>query len=185
MELPENIKALHIALGIPEDFMDSCNMAYCPEPETLVATERDFYDREQKLTPHSFRAWRRMKEAAAADEVPIFLISAYRSIQYQYELILKKLDSGASIRDVLAVNAAPGFSEHHTGRAVDIGTLSCPALVEEFDKTLAFQWLRENAKRFGFNLSYPRGNSFGIIYEPWHWCFQEDSGSFDLTQDQP
>ena len=33
-------------------------------------------------------------------------------------------------------------------------------------------WLRTNAPRFGFHLSYPRNNPHGIGYEPWHWCWR-------------
>jgi D-alanyl-D-alanine carboxypeptidase len=114
-----------------------------------------------------------MKQAALAQEVTIFLISAYRSIEYQHQLIAKKIASGQAIDDILKVNAAPGFSEHHTGRAIDIGTSNCPAVVEEFEKTLAFQWLESNAGSYGFSLSYPRNNRYGIAYEPWHWCFKK------------
>lgn len=172
MQLSSELMLLHKALGIPEGYVDSCKMPCCEEPATLVATETDFYGREQKLTPASFNAWRAMKAAAAADGVSIFLISAYRSYQYQHELLKKKLDAGASINEILSVNAAPGFSEHHTGRAVDIGTLGCAALVENFENTDAFQWLTLNSVAHGFSLSYPRNNPFGIIYEPWHWCYQ-------------
>lgn len=172
MQLPANVMALHRALGIPESYRDTCKLPFWEEPKSLVTTEPDFYDRKQQLTPESFAAWRSMKESAAVDDVDIFLISAFRSIQYQHDLLQKKLSSGASIEDILTVNAAPGFSEHHTGRAVDIGTYGCDALVEDFEKTNAYQWLEEEAGRFGFFLSYPPNNKFGLIYEPWHWCYK-------------
>ena len=76
--------------------------------------------------------------------------------------------------DILRVNAAPGYSEHHTGRAIDLGTIGCRALEEEFELTEAFAWLENNAAHFQFSLSYPRNNPSGVIYEPWHWCFQAD-----------
>lgn len=115
-----------------------------------------------------------MKVAAAGSGIDIFLISAYRSMQYQHDLLAKKLDAGIPIEEILSVNAAPGFSEHHTGRAVDIGTYGCDALAEEFENTDAFQWLKKSAADFGFTMSYPRDNLFGIIYEPWHWCFNHN-----------
>lgn len=174
MQLPKTILELHQTLGIPAGYISSCNLPFCEEPSQLVATERDFYDRPQQLTPESFAAWTAMKSAAATSRVDIFLISAYRSTQYQADLLAKKLGSGSAIEDILTVNAAPGFSEHHTGRAVDIGTYGCDALVEEFENTSAFQWLEENSVKFGFAMTYPRGNEFGIIYEPWHWCFNNN-----------
>ncbi|HPF74253.1 MAG TPA: D-alanyl-D-alanine carboxypeptidase family protein, partial [Xanthomonadaceae bacterium] len=66
---------------------------------------------------------------------------------------------------------APGFSEHHSGNALDIGTPDEPPAEESFENTAAFDWLCENAPNFGFQLSYPRNNPHGIVYEPWHWCW--------------
>ena len=141
------------------------------EPDELVDTEPDFLDRPQRLTPAAFAAWSEMKSCATEDGVELLLISAFRSVQYQCELIERKIERDQKIEDILKVNAAPGFSEHHTGRAIDIGTSGCEPLVEDFEKTVAFQWLSLNAGRFGFTLSYPRSNPWGIDYEPWHWCF--------------
>ncbi len=67
--------------------------------------------------------------------------------------------------------AIPGFSEHHSGRAIDIHTKGKNILDEEFESTEEFIWLSKNAAQFEFRLSYPRSNSFGIIYEPWHWFY--------------
>ena len=47
------------------------------------------------------------------------------------------------------------------------------ALTEEFERTPAFNWLNRRAKEFGFHLTYPRNNRFGVIYEPWHWTFRK------------
>ena len=138
----------------------------------MVDTELDFYQRPQRLTPAAFAAWSSMREAATAQRVSLFLISAFRGYQYQHDLIATKLQKGLGIEEILRVNAAPGHSEHHTGRAVDLGTLGCDALCEEFENTKAFQWLETHAAGFGFSLSYPRDNPYGIDYEPWHWCFK-------------
>lgn len=146
-------------------------MPLCREPDRLVSTELDYYQRPQQLEPAAFRAWQQMKQDAAADNVTLFLISAFRSLQYQTDLIANKIRQGRSLEQVLLVNAAPGYSEHHTGRAIDIGTNNCPALSEEFENTPAFQWLRDRAEGYKFVLSYPRGNTLGIDYEPWHWCY--------------
>ena len=52
------------------------------------------------------------------------------------------------------------------------GTLEgIKSIVEEFENTTAFQWLTSNAATFGFTMTYPRKNTYGIDYEPWHWCF--------------
>lgn len=179
----QQLRDAHAALGIAADYLQQCTLPVCREPEQLVATEPDFYQRLQQLTPPAFAAWQAMKQAAAEQGVTLFLISAFRSVQYQHDLIQKKLAKGQSIEQILKVNAAPGFSEHHTGRAVDIGTNETTILAEEFENTPAFQWLVLNAMGFGFHLSYPRHNPAGIDYEPWHWCFQTPGESFTPASD--
>ncbi len=168
----ERVQAVHNALGIPASYLRNSRLPLCVEPVDLVATENDYYGRPQRLTSRACTAWAAMRQAAAESGVSLHLISAFRSLEYQQNLIAKKLAQGQAIEDILCVNAAPGFSEHHTGRAIDIGTIGCDALVEAFENTEAFQWLSEHAASFGFVLSYPRGNSQGIDYEPWHWCYK-------------
>ena len=90
---------------------------------------------------------------------------------YQLGIIERKRARGLTLDAILKVNAAPGFSEHHSGRALDIGTPGEPAAEESFEHTAAFAWLQQHAAAFGFRLSYPRDNPHGIVYEPWHWYF--------------
>ena len=113
-----------------------------------------------------------MEAAAAADGVTLLPLSAFRSIARQSTIIRRKLARGQDIATILRVSAVPGCSEHHTGRALDLGTPGHLALEESFARTPAFHWLVKNARRFGFRLSYPRHNSHGINYEPWHWCWR-------------
>jgi zinc D-Ala-D-Ala carboxypeptidase len=112
-----------------------------------------------------------MRTAAAADRVTLQLVSGFRSIERQTEIVLRKIRAGALLEEVLQVNAYPGFSEHHTGRALDIGSPHCAHLTEAFASTPEFTWLERHADEFGFRLSYPRNNALGLIFEPWHWCF--------------
>ena len=111
-----------------------------------------------------------MRAAALEDGIELQVVSAFRSIDRQAEIIRRKLDAGQCIDDILCVSAPPGFSEHHTGRAVDIGTPGSPVLETAFEQTAAFAWLVANAGRFGFHMSYPENNRWGYQYEPWHWC---------------
>ena len=168
----ELLQKLHASLGIPKEYLEQCNQSLCFQPNELVETEPDYYGRPQRLTQKTFNAWSKMKESAANDNVVFFLVSAFRDPQYQHDLIARKIEKGILLQEILRVNAAPGFSEHHTGRAVDIGTQDCEVLEEVFEKTAAFKWLQENAESFGFSMSYPRDNTAGFAYEPWHWCFK-------------
>jgi len=129
------------------------------------------FGRQPYLERNANVAWQRMRQAAATDGVQLQLISAFRSVQYQAELFERKLARGDAIERILTVNAAPGFSEHHSGRALDIGTPGVAYLEEEFEGSAAFAWLQMHAHQFGFRLSFPRGNSHGVMYEPWHWFY--------------
>jgi len=158
-------------LGIPADYPDRCTMARHSECMTLVPTELDVFGRQPYLHPDAFIAWTALREAASASGIILQLVSAYRSHHYQAELLQRKLGNGLCIEDILKINAAPGYSEHHSGRAIDIGTPGFAHLEEEFELSPAFAWLQEHAPAFGFRLSFPRNNPFGVLYEPWHWYF--------------
>jgi D-alanyl-D-alanine carboxypeptidase len=156
-------------LEIPATYGTDRSLGLQPEATELV-TARVLKDgRELQLEPGTAAAWAELVTAAAREQITLLLISGFRSVTHQRGIIERKLVSGQSLANILRVNAAPGFSEHHTGRAVDIGTPGCPPLSEEFEQTTAFQWLRSAAGRHGFRLSYPRDNPHGVIYEPWHW----------------
>jgi D-alanyl-D-alanine carboxypeptidase len=142
------------------------------EATDLVSIGLDIHGREQRLSAPAAEAWHAMAKAAQSDEVILLLVSAFRSLDYQKALIQRKLDAGQTIESILQVNAAPGLSEHHTGRAVDLTTFGCEPLTEAFERTQAFEWLVRNASAFGFQMTYPRNNTSGIIYEPWHWAFK-------------
>ena len=114
-----------------------------------------------------------LKQAAINDGEYIFIISAFRSVEQQTKIIEKKLNGGQIISEILKVSAVPGYSEHHSGRAIDIGTNGSRPLEEEFSDTSAFKWLQNNANRYGYTLSYPKDNIYGYDYEPWHWCYQD------------
>jgi len=113
-----------------------------------------------------------MAAAAADDGVTLQVVSAFRSVAYQEEILRGKLGKGQRIEDILRVSAAPGYSEHHSGRAVDVTTPGYPVLEEIFEESEAFAWLARRAGAFGFHLSFPRGNPHGVAYEPWHWAWR-------------
>ena len=142
----------------------------------LVDVGNDCFERPAKLHPQAANAWTKMQQAAANDGIELQLVSAYRSLPYQAALIQKKLDAGQQLADILKVNAAPGHSEHHTGRAIDLNTVDCEPLAQAFENTDAFGWLQQHGQAHGFAMSYPEDNDHGIIYEPWHWCYHHKTG---------
>ena len=169
----QTLAALHAELGIPADYGKRTGLVPCAEARELVSIGADVLGREQRLAPRAAEAWQRMQAAAEKDGIQLQVVSGFRSIDYQRALIQRKLDNGRSIADILKINAAPGYSEHHTGCALDITTPDCPPLEQGFETTRAFAWLQQHAGRHGFRLSYPRDNPHGISYEPWHWAHIE------------
>ena len=164
------LRELHQELGIPADYGKAGGPPGFDEAAELVEVGPNLVGRMQRLVPAAAEQWHAMVEAAAADGITLLIVSGFRSYEYQAALIRKKINAGQSITDILEVNAAPGHSEHHTGLAVDIATPGSRPLTEEFEDSEAFRWLGANAGRFGFSMSYPRDNPWGIIYEPWHWA---------------
>ena len=160
-------------LGITAEMLDACVLPVYPEATRLVDAGQDMFGRSQQMTAPTRDAWLAMVEAATSMQIELQLVSAYRSVEYQCNVIRSKLDAGRTIEEILRVNALPGHSEHHTGRAVDLSSQDCAPLTEAFETTSAFAWLTKHAARFGFELSYPRGNPMGIKYEPWHWAHQD------------
>lgn len=140
------------------------------EEVDLCSSGCDIFGREQRMTPHTFKCWEAMQYAAGEDGIKLLLISAFRSMDYQCDLFRKKLSDGQLLDDILKVNAAPGFSEHHTGCALDLSTVNVEPLSEDFENTGAFHWLQGSASDYNFYLSFPRDNNLGVIYEPWHWA---------------
>lgn len=165
----ERHQRLHLELGIPADYGGTRKLPRFAEATDLVDVGPNLVGRMQQLAPEAAANWQHMVEAAAGDDVRLLIVSGYRSYEYQAELIRKKLGAGQAIEDILKVSAAPGYSQHHTGRAVDIASPGSRPLTEEFETSEAYRWLTENAARYGFSMTYPRDNAFGFVFEPWHW----------------
>ncbi len=123
----------------------------------------------------TYSALMAMSAAASRDGVDLVLLSGYRSIELQKEIFFEN----KSIRNQIAVerakvSAPPGYSEHSTGYAIDLGDASRREtdFEESFESTPAFRWLNKNAAKYHFVLSFPRGNPQKVSYEPWHWRFE-------------
>lgn len=167
--------AVAIEMGLPP----------VPDAKVLVDAGTDIYGRRLRLSPETRDAWQEMRAAARADGVELVAISGYRSRAKQVDLVRAKLRRGMALREALSINAVPGYSEHHGGYALDIGTPGSPAAEEVFEHTAAFRWLQAHASAYGFSLSYPRGNPRGIRYEPWHWAWHDLHPGATATSEEP
>src|SRR5258706_5507134 len=168
---PDACVAAARELGVPRDYGRMRSLSRVREPVRLSFIGNDIHARPQWLAPRAARAWSHLRDAAEHAGVQVEVVSAFRSIEYQLGILRRKLERGEPIEQILAVSAAPGYSEHHSGRALDLTTAGFAPLEEEFERSAAYAWLCTNAQRYNFRLSFPRGNAHGIAYEPWHWCW--------------
>lgn len=145
-------------------------------PHTLVALDTGIQVRKNALEPLT-----RLLRAAQKDGVPLKVAAGFRSVETQrgiYESGAKK--KGISLRSYAWWTAPPGFSEHHTGLAVDFADPKRPEAnftPASFSKTEAYVWLSSHAKEFGFELSFGEHNGLRVAFEPWHWRFVGDEES--------
>ncbi len=170
---PQGLHERLATLGMDADaYAQRTGLGLVAEPDWLAFAGPDRYRRALWLRLDAARAWLHMRDAALRDDVVLEAISGYRSHDHQLGIFERKRSRGLGIEEILAVNAAPGFSEHHGGMALDIGTPGEPPAEESFEHTAAFAWLQANGGGHGFAMSYPRDNPHGIVHEPWHWCFR-------------
>ena len=122
----------------------------------------------------------------------VFVTSAYRSYAYQSGLfdtyINQEMAAAPSISReeakarVLRYSAYPGTSEHQTGLCVDLMTNSMRELDETFADHPVYDWLCENAWKFGFILRFPADKVplTGYDFEPWHYRFVGRQASYEI-----
>ena len=146
------------------------NENYTPAHLTIVPTDYIY----SELRPEQFltEAWPFLKnlfDAARGSGIKLYTKSAYRSFGEQ-----KALKSTYSVvfgaGTANSFSADQGYSEHQLGTTIDFITSGLGGQLDGFDGTQAFTWLQNNAYRYGFELSYPKDNSY-YVYEPWHWRF--------------
>ncbi|MES2985613.1 MAG: M15 family metallopeptidase [Patescibacteria group bacterium] len=146
------------------------NENYAPLSLSTIPIENVF-NKKQEYQVHSDILYflQNMFNAARVDGIDLLVTSAYRSFT-------KQVDVKAIHRVIYGVGTAnqfsaeQGFSEHQLGTTIDFTTQETGINFSKFESTKEFEWLKQNAHKFGFVLSYPKGNTF-YAYEPWHWRF--------------
>lgn len=161
-------------------------------PENLTDIPKNYlYDenREMKMHIKAYPFLRGLLEEADSRGIDLKIISAYRSFGEQ-----NSLKTGYSLVYGSGANrfsADQGYSEHQLGTTIDFTTSKIGNNFNAFESTESFKWLKENAYKYGFILSYPQNNSY-YQYEPWHWRFvgvnlakrlnEEEQNFYDLDQ---
>jgi D-alanyl-D-alanine carboxypeptidase len=115
------------------------------------------------------------------DNIDLQVVSAFRSFGTQASLKSHyTVTYGAGTANQFS--ADQGYSEHQLGTTVDFTTSAEGTPFTSFEGTEAYKWLRDNAHRYGFVLSYPPNNSY-YQFEPWHWRFVGKDLARDLHRD--
>jgi len=122
-----------------------------------------------------YENFKEMQFLAAQKGISLKLLSGYRSVDLQRDIFYEN----KSIRNQTAIersrdSAPPGYSEHSTGYAIDVGDGNYPNthFEVEFEQTPAFKFMKRYASKYHFVLSFPPNNKQGVTYEPWHWRFE-------------
>lgn len=143
-----------------------------------------------QIIPEVLTYLQKMLDQAKADDVKLYVDSAYRSFNTQQALKGQySVVYGSGTAN--SFSADQGYSEHQLGTTVDLITTGTNGQLSGFDRTPAYAWALANAHRYGFVLSYPKNNGY-YIFEPWHWRFVgvklatdlHNSNSYFYTMDQ-
>ena len=142
-----------------------------------VGEDQDYIrDREFEVEKTALKAFNKLQAALKEDGIIIFLDSTYRSVARQQE-IWDEYEEKEGKEYVQKYVAVPGYSEHHTGLAIDICIAKNGKIINDNDEMLkqkkTFAKIHERLAEFGFILRYPDGKDdiTGYSYEPWHFRY--------------
>lgn len=139
-------------------------------PNNLVLLDLKYSNKYKYLQEEAYESFKNLSNKAKELGYKIIIVSAYRSYFYQQELYDYYVDKkGKEYADLCS--ARPGHSEHQTGLAIDV--MGSNNDYDEFEKAIEFEWMKENAHKYGFILRYPKGKEYitGFKYEPWHYRY--------------
>ena len=153
---------------------------YKPGNLVTVLSEHGY---PNKIRADVYEEFKKMYNAAKNDNVSIFIASPYRSYSDQNALYTYYINTDGK-KNADTYSARPGFSEHHTGLAMDL----IPEYgldLDTFENSDGFKWMQENAYKYGFILRYPKDKEYitGYIYEPWHYRYVGISAATTLKNE--
>ncbi len=139
-------------------------------PDNLEKINTQYARSGMQLINYAKEAFENLAKAAQKENLSIIAMSSYRSYKYQENLYNRYVQSDGK-EDADTYSGRPGFSEHQTGLAVDV--YNGKEDYTNFEKTKEFQWMQENAHKYGFILRFPKDktNETGYQYESWHYRY--------------
>ena len=166
----DKLRSIYKKTGIEEANLFTNSKIILEETE-LSFIGKDIYGRNQYLFNDAAKSWFLMEDAAAKEGFNLMFVSGFRTYNYQANIIKRKIKRGMLIENILKQNKLPGYSEHHSGRAIDITNNKVLGLYDDFKYSNEYKWMVENANFYGFRLTYKEDNNSGIMFEPWHWYY--------------
>ena len=123
--------------------------------------------KDLSLTKTAERALQEMALAAQRDGITLVVSSSYRSYTYQKNLFDRYVRESGE-KEAERFSARAGTSQHQLGTVVDFGSIS-----DEFAQTRAGKWILQNASKYGWSLSFPKGYEAitGYVWESWHYRY--------------
>ena len=167
----ERLKSIYNDYSLELSLLDSNKII--EEEENLVLWGHDIYKRKIFISHRSRPYLFSLDSAAKSNDITLLIISGYRSYLKQAQIINNKLESGKPLSQILKENELPGYSQHHTGSAIDICTENDNTLAINFQYSREYKWLIKNAHLYNYYLSYSDTTTSNINFEPWHWYYKE------------
>ena len=145
------------------------------EKNVELVSAKNAWDEDIKLEKETYKQYKKLEKDLKKDGVTIVLDSVYRSVKEQQNLWDRwSKDPEKGIEYAKKYAAVPGYSEHHTGLAVDIVIKKDGKLIEENEDMIEereiFKKIHKKLSKYGFILRYLEGRDdiTGYTYEPWH-----------------
>lgn len=139
-------------------------------PDNLENISEEYSRSGMKLVKEAKEAFEELSKASITANKKVLAMSSYRSYEYQVNLYNKYVENDG-IEEADTYSARPGYSEHQTGLCVDVydGEID----YTNFEKSDSYNWMQENAYKYGFILRFPKGkeNLTGYQYESWHYRY--------------
>lgn len=172
---------IRVNIGLNHPFYENTSPALNINKITMLVNKYHYVDKDYvpnnlieidglKINKEAYESFTEMKNDMEKEGLNIRIISAYRSYNYQENLYNKYLMNDK--KDFVdTYSARAGYSEHHTGLAIDVDNKYFD--YNKFYLTKEFIWMNDNAYKYGFILRYPKDkdNITGYSYEPWHYRY--------------
>lgn len=140
--------------------------------ENLVWSGYGNKNEENKLIHKDVKeALQTLIKAAAKDKVVLYPGSIFRSTKLQKSIIERKLRQNQPPKIIYHTSSPAGYSEHHTGYAVDFSPID-----DKFTEHKGYKWLLKNAHKYGWEQTFTKEYSekSGVSEESWHWRYVGD-----------